>query len=195
MRPFPALEQGFRAPGIAPKRSKIMIMPHLLDYSRTRITSVERESPDTLRAACRLQDTLMEAEVEITIGLPDLNIKAVKGRILRDERRPPPDRLDTLDKAVGVRIGPGMAKIINGLVGEDFPYRQLVFMIEECCHGIILYFTKDELAEVPDTVEESRKHFARMIRKNIRLYNRCAAFGPGSPITEGIEPPSAGTKN
>ncbi len=172
-----------------------MIMPHLLDYSRTRTTSVERKSQDTLRAACRLQDNLMDAEVEITVGLPDLDITAVKSRIFRDERGYPPDGLEAMSKAVGSRIGPGMTKIINGLVGEDFPCRQLVFMMEECCHGIILYFTKDELAEVPDTEEESRKHFARMIRKNIRLYNRCAAFGPDSPITEGIEPPSPGTQN
>ncbi len=167
-------------------------MPSLLDFARTRTTSVERADTETLRAACRLQDNLMDAEVEITVGLPDLNITAVRSSVSRDERGRPLDCLNDLDKAVGVRIGPGMSKIIKGLVGEDFPLRQLVFMMEECCHGIILYFTKDELAAVPDNEEEARQHFARMIRKNIRLYNRCAAFAPGSSITEGIEPPSRG---
>jgi hypothetical protein len=167
-----------------------MPMPNLLDFSRTRTTSVERAAPDGLRAACRLQDNLMDAEVEITVGLPDLDIKDVKGRVFRDERGNAGEGVDALGKAAGVRIGPGMSKIITGLVGENFPCPQLVFMMEECCHGIILYFTKDELSEVPDDEDEARKHFARMIRKNIRLYNRCAAFAPGTSITKGIEPPT-----
>lgn len=100
--------------------------------------------------------------------------------------------MDALDKAIGVRIGPGMTKILEGLVGEDFPCPQLLFMVEECCHGIILYFTKDELEGVPDDPEGAREFFARMVRKSIRLYNRCIAFSPKSPITRGIEPPSKG---
>lgn len=167
-----------------------MPMPHLLHYARNRTTSVEQTTPETLQAACRLQDNLMEAEVEITVRLPDLDITAVRARVLRDDRGLCSGGLEALENAVGVRVGPGMAKIIKGLVGEAFPCRQLVFMMEECCHGVILYFTKDELQAVPDDVDQAREHFAGMIRKNIRLYNRCAAFAPGSSITEGIEPPS-----
>jgi len=37
---------------------------------------------------------------------------------------------------------------------------------------------------------EGKLDFYRdMVRKNIRLYNRCAAFAEGSPIVEGLEPP------
>ncbi len=170
-----------------------MPMPHLLRYARSRTTSVERISPDTLQAVCRLQDNLMDAEVTVTVGLPDLDIQSVHPRIYRDERGLCSTGLDPLESVLGVRIGPGMAKIMQGLVGEDFPCRQLVFMVEECCHGVILYFTKDELEAVPNDVDEARRHFAGMIRKNIRLYNRCAAFGPDSAITEGIEPPASTT--
>jgi hypothetical protein len=152
---------------------------------------VERVDEETLYAKCFLQDTLMEAEVEIHVKLPDLNITKVASRVVRDERGDCQGSLDALEKAAGVRIGPGMAKIIQGLVGDDFPCPQLVFMVEECCHGVILYFTKDDLEIVPEDTEGAREHFARLIRKNIRLYNRCAAFAPGSSITEGIEPPSA----
>lgn len=168
-----------------------MTMPNLLDYSRNRTTSVERVDEGALRARCRLEDTLMEAELEILVQLPDLNLTEITCRVVRDERGNCRGSLAALEKAVGVRIGPGMAKIITGLVGEDFPCRQLIFMIEECCHGVILYFTKDELREVPEELEEIREYYATMIQKNIRLYNRCAAFAPGSSITEGIEPPSA----
>ena len=38
---------------------------------------------------------------------------------------------------------------------------------------------------------EAAKHefFASMVRKNIRLYNRCAAFDAGSSLVEGLTPP------
>lgn len=172
-----------------------MPMPHLLRFARTRTTSVERTAPDTLQAACRLQDNLQDAEVAVTVGLPDLDIRSVHPRVTRDERGLCSENLDPLQKVVGVRIGPGMAKIMQGLVGESFPCRQLVFMVEECCHGVILYFTKDELEAVPEDVDEARKHFAEMIRTNIRLYNRCAAFGPDSSITKDIEPPAPGSSS
>jgi len=168
-----------------------MLMPHLLRFSRSRTTSVEPTGEETLRATCRLQDTLMDAEVTLTVRLPDLDITSVEYRVPRDERGTCLGSLDALQKAVGVRVGPGMAKIMAGLVGEDFPCRQLIFMMEECCHGIILFFTKDELEGVPDDPEGARAFFARMVRKNIRLYNRCTAFAEGSSITEGIDPPSA----
>ena len=47
-----------------------MTMPCVLDYSRNRTTSVERVDEETLMAKCFLQDTLIEAEVEITVKLP-----------------------------------------------------------------------------------------------------------------------------
>jgi len=170
-----------------------MLMPHLLRFSRNRTTSVERTDEETLRACCRLEDTLMDAEVTITVRLPDLEISAISHRVLRDDHGTCSGDLKGLEKAVGVRVGPGMTKIMTGLVGEDFPCRQLIFMVEECCHGIILYFTKDELEGVPDDPEGARLFFNRMLRNNIRLYNRCVAFAPESPITEGVEPPSQGS--
>jgi hypothetical protein len=64
-------------------------------------------------------------------------------------------------------------------------------MVEECCHGVILSFTKDTLVATPrpKDVEEAGAFYAEMVKKNIRLYNRCAAFAPGSRLVEGVEPP------
>jgi len=166
-----------------------MTMPHLLNYSRNRSTTVEQIDEQTLRSSCTLRDTLTEARVEITIKLPDLEITDVTSdfsRALKDECYTSPD---SLKKVIGVRIGPGMLKIIPGLIGEDYGCRQLVFMVEECCHGVILAFTKDALKQTPDQMEGKLDFYRDMVRKNIRLYNRCAAFAEGSPIVEGLEPP------
>jgi hypothetical protein len=166
-----------------------MTMPHILNYSRNRCTTVEQIDEQTIRSSCTLRDTLTEARVDITVKLPDLEITDVTSdfsRAVKGECYTPPE---SLKKVIGVRIGPGMLKIIPGLIGEDYPCRQLTFMVEECCHGVILAFTKDTLMQTPDQNEENVEFYRNMVRENIRLYNRCAAFAEGSSIVEGIEPP------
>ncbi len=117
----------------------------------------------------------------------------VRGEVLRSPRGPEGDYSRQLESLIGVRVGPGMLKIIEGLI-PDIPFRDmLAYMVEECCHGVILSFTKDVLLQSPRPTEPEaeREFYSDMVRKNIRLYNRCAAFAPGSSLVEGIEPPSS----
>ena len=86
------------------------------------------------------------------------------------------------------KVGPGMKKIIKGLIGESEIEKQLGFMVEECCDGIILSFTKDVLLQAPKDKHTEREYFENMVRANPRLYNSCAALAPGSPLVEGIKP-------
>ena len=165
-------------------------MHNLLIYSRNRCTNVEQVDGRTMRSICRLQDTLTEAFVEITVHLPDLEIIMAKGEVRRTYDQVCPDPSESLQKVIGVRVGPGMLKIIEGLVGEATDYRQLAFMVEECCHGVILSFTKDVLINAPEDEAGSKKFYTKMVMDNTRLYNRCAAFAPGSPIVEGLELPT-----
>ena len=164
-------------------------MPRITCFSRNRSTSVEDVDDQTLRCTCRLQDTLMEAFVEITVGLPDLEITSVKGEVKQANDASCLEATDFLQQAVGVRVGPGMQKIFEGLLGAATDCKQLIFMLEECCHGIILRFTKDAVENFPADKEEAITYLSNDVKKHIRLYNRCAAFGPGSRIVEGIEPP------
>ena len=166
-------------------------MANILTFSRNRSTSVEQVDDRTIRSTCHLQDTLTEAFVEITVQLPDLEITSVKGEVRRTYQEECIKPADSLQKAVGVRIGSGMLKILKGLIGESTPCKQLSFMVEECCHGVILSFTKDVLMSRPKLRDEAevRKFYAKRVRENVRLYNRCAAFAPGSSFVENIEPP------
>jgi len=161
----------------------------ILCFSRNRCTSVEVIDDQTLRSFCRLQDTLTEAFVEITAQLPDLEITAVKGEIQRTHQKECHDSTEFLQKVIGVRIGPGMLEIIKKLLEESTECRELIFMVQECCHGVILSLTKDILLKAPEDQKGKTEFFSEMVRKNIRLYNRCAAFAPGSPLVEGLEPP------
>jgi hypothetical protein len=164
-------------------------MPDLTYFTRNRCTSIEQIDDQTLRSCCRLQDTLTDARVEIRVKLPDLEIIHAEGKFRRTYRRECQNASDALQKVVGVRIGSGMTKIIKGLLAEITDCRELAFMVEECCHAVILSFTKGTLNAVPEAPEEKKEFFSNMVKENIRLYNRCAAFAPGSSIVEGIEPP------
>lgn len=165
------------------------IMPNFLCYSRNRCTTVEQVDEKTLRSACRLQDALMDLFVEITVRLPDMEITGIKGEVIRSPYEEDFRAQESLKRIVGVRVGPGLKKIIKGLIGEPGGMSQLSFMVEECCSGVIISLTKDQLSAYPEDKKCTREYFANMARENPRLYNRCAAFAPGSPLVEGIDPP------
>ena len=163
-------------------------MPDLTRFTRNRCTSVEQIDDQTLRSSCRLQDTLTDAMVEVQIKQPDLEIIYAAGEIRRTYKEACLHASDALQKVVGVRIGSGMLKIIEGLLAEVTDCTELAFMVEECCHAVILSFTKGTLKNIPENPREKKEFFANMIKENTRLYNRCAAFAPGSSIVADIPP-------
>ncbi|MCP4691223.1 MAG: DUF2889 domain-containing protein [Desulfobacterales bacterium] len=166
-----------------------MSMPHILSYSRNRCTTVEQIDEETIRSTCSLQDTLTDGRVEITVKLPDLEITSASGGFSRTWQKACRHTDEALQKVIGVRVGPGMLKIIPGLIEEVTDCGQLTFMVEECCHGVILAFTKETLQKTPGQMEGSVKFYQDLVKKNVRLYNRCAAFAKGSVLVEGVEPP------
>ena len=164
-------------------------MADILCFSRNRRTSVEQIDEKTMKSTCRLQDTLTDALVEVLVKIPDLEVMGVSGEMRRSVGEEEIQVVDALKKVIGIRVGPGMKKIIKGLVGESEIEKQLAFMVEECCEGIILTFTKDVLLHAPKDKLKEREFFENMVRSNPRLYNSCAALAPGSPLVEGIKPP------
>ena len=164
-------------------------MPQLLVFSRSRRTNVEIVDEQTIRSVCRVQDNLLDACVDITATLPDLEITRIQVVVDREDGTRCTNSLPRLQKAVGVRIGSGMTEILEGLLDAKATCSELTFMLEECCHGVILSLTRDVLAKAPADTEGKRAFFAQMVKKNIRLYNRCAAFAPGSSLVEGLQPP------
>lgn len=89
-----------------------------LCFSRNRCTEVEQIDDQTIRSACHLQDTLIDAFVEIEVRLPDLEITGVKGEVRRSYQKECLNLSESLEKVVGVRVGPGVLEIIKGLIGE-----------------------------------------------------------------------------
>lgn len=169
-------------------------MPHILFFSRNRSTGVEHAEDGSVTAYCRLQDSLMDAFVEIKVKLPDLELMDVRGEVYRSDQGIPRDVHESLCKAIGIRIGPGLLKIMKGLVGNREDLREPLNMLDECCQGVILSFTKEALAKAPEDREKAGEYYAKLVKDNVRLYDSCIAFVPGSPLVAGIEPPKRGNE-
>ncbi len=162
--------------------------PNLFAFSRSRVTSVEKLEENRLKSVCRLVDTLNDMTVEILVTIPDMEIVTVRASIDRSFDTNEQAALVDLPKLAGVRIGPGMAKIFTGIVSQATAQSQLLFLLEEACNAVILSLTKEVAVQVPEDQELTAEVYQGMVRANIRLYNRCAAFAPGSSLVEGITP-------
>ena len=164
-------------------------MTDILCFSRNNATTVEQSDEETLVSSCRLQDTLMDLLVVIRVKTPDLEITDIQAEIRRSSEPEIPGIQVTLKRVVGVRVGPGIKKIVKGLIGKSTTEKKLVFMIGECCNGIILSFTKQVLGKAPEDIQEEKEFFADMVKNSPRLYNSCAALSSDSPLMEDVEAP------
>lgn len=165
---------------------------NILDFSMSRSTSVEKINAADLRSVCRLRDSFTDAEVAIDVKMPDMEIAAISGHFRHAYLDEIKDIDECLQKVIGVRVGSGMLKIIKGLMGEDENLEQLVYMVEECCHGVILTLTKKVLLKAPDDEVGRADFYSKMVKKSIRLYDRCAAFAKGTPLVAELEAENVG---
>ena len=162
-------------------------MADILSFSRNRCITVEQVQKDRFKASCRLQDAFIDASVEIIVTVPDLEIMDVDGHVKRSIGGEGIDVRSAFKKIHGARVGPGIKKIIRGLGLGVKGMKPLMNMVEECCNGVILSFTKEVLLHAPKEKEKERAFFFNMVKANPRLYNSCAALAPGSPLMEGME--------
>jgi len=156
-------------------------------FSLQRTTWVEPLAADRLLSVCRLRDEQTVAEVRLTAALPGLEILELGAEFEFARLRPPADLKERLARLVGVRVGSGMLKIIPGLIGPEEGCRQPIYMVEECCHGIILSLTRKVLLAAPDDPEGRFTFYSGLVEKSIRLYDRCAAYAAGTPLVAAYE--------
>ena len=136
-------------------------MAEILCFTRNRCTTVEKVDDRTTRSTCRVQDTLMEAWVEILVTSPNLEIVGVKGQIRRSGEGDRTDIDQDLKQVLGARVGPGIRKILRGLITKGPLMETLAMLVEECCNGVILSFTRDVLALAPKDRSGEKDFFCR----------------------------------
>ena len=129
----------------------------------------------------------MEAWVQVLVKSPDLNIIEAKGEVRRFHEGDRLNLSEDLQKVIGTRVGPGIKKIIRGLLQDSSFVEPVSILLDECCNGVIMSFTKDILVAAPKDREGEKEFFASMVRANPRLLNSCAALSEDSPLMDALE--------
>jgi hypothetical protein len=165
----------------------------ILDYQMNSQTTVETLEQGLWQVIARNEDNLFGAEVLLHIQVPALNIKKAEFKILRDELGLLPDITTASDKLEGVRVGPGMTKIIRGLIGNEVGSPRLADLVLEAMEMLINAMTVPELRKATLMAGESGTFAqdgpkvrlndmviggdqAKRMADNPRLKDSCVAF-------------------
>ena len=158
----------------------------VLSYTRNKHVSVLPLAEDRLRVTNRLEDTNYSAEVEIEVTVPDLEVVAVRGSVERAFNEECKDAIPLLENAIGLRVGSGLTKLVDSLVGESQGCMVLANLVFEACDAVILSFTAQQMAMADQLDEEQRvEGLVQMVQMNPRLLNSCIAFDENGPLLKG----------
>jgi hypothetical protein len=158
----------------------------VLSYTRNKEVSVLPLGDDKLRVISRLNDAHYTASVEIEVTVPGLEIAAVKGGFDRCFNEECKEAASLLEKAVGLRVGSGLTKLVDGLVGGEQGCPVIANLLFEACDAVILSFTAQQMS-MADGLDEKDLEEGRlqMVQMNPRLLNSCIAFDENGPLLKG----------
>ena len=157
-------------------------------FLRNKVVEVEPFSDGGLAVSWRLTDDLLKAEVNLKVQLPDLEIveaKATLDRLVPDAWQVAPQ---LIKKVEGVRIGSGLRKIVQGILGGEKDCPLLAHAVLECANAVILNFTRPGVQMLEGLTDEEKLPLTReMLKSNPRLLRSCVAFQDDSPIMQGLD--------
>ncbi|MFZ5633151.1 MAG: DUF2889 domain-containing protein [Bacillota bacterium] len=160
----------------------------ILSYVRNKHCTALDLPDGNILARAVVEETAFAAGVEMVVTVPGLEITSIEAGIDRcfEDRcgNAPP----LAKNAVGLRVGPGIIKLVNSTVGGPGGCPRLADLILECCEQVILRFTVDPLKAILDKEgREMVEAYKVFLEQNPRLVNSCIAFAEGSPLREGVE--------
>ena len=157
-------------------------------FLRNKVVEVEPLSDGSVAVSWRLTDDLLKVEVDLRVQPPGLEIVKAEVKLERLTLREWSSATELIKKVEGVRIGPGLRKIVSGLVGGPEGCSLLVHAILEASNAVILHFTRPGI-QAGDKLEGEVKIAAtrEMLKSNPRLVRSCVAFQDDSPIMRGLD--------
>ncbi|MGQ9857918.1 MAG: DUF2889 domain-containing protein [Thermodesulfobacteriota bacterium] len=159
----------------------------ILSFMRTKVVDVSLGEGGSVRVRWHVSDTWLEALLELEFGVPDLEILEVTGQIQRAPYQECQRAGELLPKILGVRVGPGLRKIVGGLLGGEAGCTELAEGVLEACNALIIHFTVPRLRVIEEGQEDEKvERLREMLRLNPRLRGSCVAFRDGSPLVEGL---------
>jgi len=165
----------------------------ILDFRTNNVTTVEALEKGSWRVVTSFDDNLFSAEVRIEVKAPALDIRTVGLEIKRDVMGLVPDLSEAAQELIGVRVGPGMTKIVRAIVGGKNGSDRVAELVLEAMEMLINALTVPELRKAMSTAGESARlqhdgptvflndvligeQAIRMMADNPRLKDSCAAF-------------------
>jgi hypothetical protein len=156
-------------------------------FLRNKVVEVEPQPDGSLAVSWQLTDDLLKAEINIKVQPPDLEIVAAEAQLSRLVPRAWSSAPVLIKKIEGVRIGAGLRKIVQGLLGGPKGCPVLAQAVLESSNAVILHFTRPGLQAGERLADEDKLNFLRdMIKNNPRLVRSCVAFQDDSPIMQSI---------
>jgi len=157
-------------------------------FLRNKVVEVEPLPDGSLEVLWRLTDDLLKAEIILKVQPPDLEIVQAGAKLERLVPEAWQSAPELIKKVEGVRIGSGLRKIVQGLLGGENGCALLVHAVLECSNAVILNFTRPGVQMLEGLTDEEKLSLTReMLKTNPRLIRSCVAFQDDSPIMQGLE--------
>ena len=166
----------------------------IVDFQMNNLTTVEMIAQGSWRVISRSEDDLFSAEVVLDVKSPALDIRQAKVEVKRDVLGLVQDLSTATDKLIGVRVGPGMTKIVRAVLGGENGSNRLAELVLDSMEMLINAITvpelrkANEMAGVPFKSESDGpkvylndrvigEEMVRLMAGNPRMKDSCAAFG------------------
>jgi hypothetical protein len=122
----------------------------ILDYQMSTHATVEPLGQGLWRIITRNEDNLFCAEVTLDVKAPALDIRRAVMDVKRDDLGLVPDVSSASEKLVGVRVGPGMTKIVRGLIGGSTGSDRAAELVLEAMEMLVNSITVAELRKITE---------------------------------------------
>lgn len=165
----------------------------ILDFQMHNLTTVEIVEKGLWRVTARADDNLFSAELVLHVKTPALDIREATVAIKRDVLGLTPQLSEATAKLVGVRVGPGMTKIVRAILAEEAGSERVADLVVDSMEMLINALTVAELRKTTEQLGEGVKlendgpkvflndtllgdGAVKIMRENPRLKDSCAAF-------------------
>ena len=108
----------------------------MLKFTRNKLTSVLRRSEDILSVHGVMEDDIYGMEIDIDLGLSNLEIRSIRGTWNRMENADCPRAIPYLQEAVGYRIDDDVTQKVQKIIGR-LACRHFADLILECFSAVL----------------------------------------------------------
>jgi len=155
----------------------------ILSYTKNIHAGAENLDNGNVLARARVDDTFMSAELEMEIKIPDLKIESINGRIFRSFVDECKNNSEVLQRAVGMRVGAGITRLVKETIGGSNGCNVFADMILEGCNAVVMGFTVDEIEkQLSSETDEGYLQVLRDMLENNPRVASCIAFAEGNDL-------------